>query len=82
MARNPIYSGRNKNLRPVLNCNRVIVTIKQWSVNLILTTIMVRNACLGVFELNENGSKYSKLSNSYMVEVMKHFNLGHSSINQ
>ena len=49
MARNPISSGQNENLRPLLNSNRGIVTINKQSKNLILTTRIVRNACLGIF---------------------------------
>ena len=152
MARNPISSGQNENLRPLFNSNRGIVTIEKWSQNLILTTRIVNNGCLGVFRPNKaqtpisdyssgqnqilitsnyflivtipllllksglrfsfrqleikvlailhiigqkwqkmaiyghephkNGSKYSKPPNSGIVEVVKHFRLVHSSINQ
>ena len=33
MARNTISSGRNENVRPLLNSNRGIVTINKWSQN-------------------------------------------------
>ena len=46
MARNSISSGQNKNLRPLPNSNRGIVTIKKWSQN--ITTRIVRNGCLGI----------------------------------
>ena len=49
MARNLISSGQNQNLRPLLNSNRGINTTYMWSHNLILTTKIVRNRCLGDF---------------------------------
>ena len=49
MARNPISSVQNENLRPLLYIIRGIVTIKSWSQNLILTTRIVKNGCLRVF---------------------------------
>ena len=48
MTKDPIYNGQIKNLRPLLNINRGIVTIDKRSQNLILTTRIVRNFCLGV----------------------------------
>ena len=49
MARTSISSCRNEHLRPLFNSNRGIVTIKTWSQNLILTTGIANNGCLGVF---------------------------------
>ena len=48
MAKNSIASGQNKNLRPLANSNRGIVTLDKWSQNLIFTTTIVRNGCLGI----------------------------------
>ena len=48
MAKNPISSGQNKNLRPLPNSNRGIVIIEKWSLNLILTTRIVRNGSIGL----------------------------------
>ena len=49
MARNSFSSGQNQHLRPHHNSTRGIVNTKKGYQNLILTTRIVRNECLGVF---------------------------------
>ena len=51
IARNPISSGPNQILRQLFNSIRGIVPIKKWSQNLIWTTTIVRNGCLGIFAI-------------------------------
>ena len=50
IAKNPVFSDLNQNLRPLLNSNMGIVTIEKWSSNFILTTKIIKNGCFSVFK--------------------------------
>ena len=52
MAGNPNVSGQNGNLRPLLNSNGGIVSVKNLYKNLILATRIFKNGGLGVFGPN------------------------------
>ena len=69
MARNPISSGQNKNMRPLFNSNRGIVTIDKWSPNFMLTNRIVRNSCLGVVA-PKNHSNYTPITIKKWSQIM------------
>ena len=69
MARNQIFSGQIENLRTLLNINRGMVTFKKRSQNLILTTRIVRNWCLGVFGEAANLISFVGLLGAIWLEI-------------